>query len=624
MVTEDKLQTAVYQIELGGGKRVVQWAALVVFAVFFGLVLYPASQFIGLEKREAMDMAQLARNIARGQGFQTYTIRPLSLWQMKTYGPDHDPRIMDHPDLYNPPLYPLVLAGLFKLVPETVFRFIETDRVFAPERWVILPFNALCLLASILLVYFWARQLFDNRVAIMAGFLLLLSDTLWSYGISGLPTTFLTLLLLVTLYCLNLADRRLNPPVAADAQSAGAADAANLPKPTGLVAGLLLASAVLMGLCFLTRYSAAFLLLPVVVYVARIFRRRRAWLWTAIFLAVFVAVISPWLVRNSRVSGSMLGIAKYDIGDGDALQRTYKLDPKDAYGLNRLARKFMEHSRKIMAESVKQIGSDYFIVFFATGLMYGFRRRDTSRLRWTVVGCIVCAGFGMALIGWPPETRGDEVNGANLLVLFLPLVAVFGIAFFFLLLDRIAFESRLARASVIGLFALINVSPMIFTLLPPGPPNYPYPPYLFFMTQKVAAWFKPDEVGVSDLPWAMAWNGDRRTVWLPMTVEEFYDIHDYVAPRNTAFVMLTQYMLDRKHHSELAKGEYKSWAPLLFGQLQQEFPLKVRTALPPAGEQLLLVDRPRWTEQQVEELAEPAKPQEGQPTAEKPSSAGAK
>src|SRR5713101_5811332 len=115
MATETKVQSAVYQLELGRGKRVVQWAALVLFALFFGLVWYPAVQFVGLEKREAMDMAQLARNIARGQGLQTYVVRPLSLWHLKTYATDHQPRLMNHPDLYNPPLYPLVLAGLFQL-----------------------------------------------------------------------------------------------------------------------------------------------------------------------------------------------------------------------------------------------------------------------------------------------------------------------------------------------------------------------------------------------------------------------------------------------------------------------------------------------------------------------------
>src|ERR1041384_7686119 len=212
--SEAQIQTAVFQIEMGRGKKVIQWVLLILLAAAVSLI-YTAGQFRGLNKREAMDMAQLARNIAHGRGFTTYVIRPLSLWQLKTNRDDRDQKFMEHPDLSNPPLYPLVLAGLFKFLPDTVFEFTPTaDTVYAPERWVIVPFNQVCLLLTLLLVYFWARQLFDQRVAVMAGLLLLFSDTLWAYSISGLPTSFLNLLLLLALYCVFLVDRRLNPPTA--------------------------------------------------------------------------------------------------------------------------------------------------------------------------------------------------------------------------------------------------------------------------------------------------------------------------------------------------------------------------------------------------------------------------
>ena len=81
MATEDTIQSAVFHIELGRGKRVLQWVLVVLAAIALSLV-YTAGQFRGLERREAMDMAQLARNVARGKGFTTYVIRPLSLWQL--------------------------------------------------------------------------------------------------------------------------------------------------------------------------------------------------------------------------------------------------------------------------------------------------------------------------------------------------------------------------------------------------------------------------------------------------------------------------------------------------------------------------------------------------------------
>ena len=133
--------------------RVVQWVAAVLAAALLSLT-YTASQFRGLEKREAMDQAQLARHLARGDGFVTSVIRPLSVWQLQQHGwAQSDPRLLSqHPDLVNAPLYPWLLAGLFKLLPPTGFEYNTREHFSPPERWVILPVNQVCLLLSVLLV----------------------------------------------------------------------------------------------------------------------------------------------------------------------------------------------------------------------------------------------------------------------------------------------------------------------------------------------------------------------------------------------------------------------------------------------------------------------------------------
>jgi len=162
----------------------------------------------------------------------------------------------------------------------------------------------------------------------------------------------------------------------------------------------------------------------------------------------------------------------------------------------------------------------------------------------------------MAFVGMPVESVNPSVNGCNLLVLLLPLVVIYGCAFFYLLLDRIAFQMKLTRALAIGVFALLNVAPMIFVLLPPRRGPYPYPPYCPPYMRLVAKWYAENEVGVSDMPWAVAWYMDRRTLWLPRTTEEYFEIHDFVAPHNTQFILFTPYMLDRHYQSEIVKGEY--------------------------------------------------------------------
>ena len=596
--TESKIQTAVWQMEMGSGKQIIQWALVALLAVALGLI-YSASQFRGLDKRESMDMAQVARNIAHGQGFTTYVIRPLSLWQLKTHTASRDAKLMNHPDIANPPLYPYALAALFKLLPEKVFQYDAADRIYAPERWVILLFNQFCLLLTFLIVYLWAGQLFDRRVAVMAGVLMIFSDTLWAYGISGLPTNLLMLLVLLSLYFLYLADRRANPPPPAEGEAAAPAPSA------GGITVLVALSAVLLGLSFLTRYLAGFLIVPMAYYASRAMRGRGGLTWAGVYVAIFLVVIAPWLVRNLRVSGSMLGTAKYELVDrtaafrGDALQRSFHPDFKEAYSIKGLASKFLTGARGQLTNSLKQIGSDFLVFFFVVGLMYRFRRRDTVQLRGVVVGCLLAAMFGLALIGHKPELIGANVYGADLLVLFLPVVAIYGVAFFYLLLDNIPFKIRLTRGVAIGAFALLNVAPIIFTLLPPRRGLYPYPPYFPPVTHLVAGFFEKDDLASSDMPWAMAWNGDRRTVWLPMSVEEFYEIHDFVAPKGFAFMMLTPYMLDQRQQTEVLHGEYKGWSQLLRGQIPPNFPLKAFSPLPPENDQLILADRARWTEKEM-------------------------
>jgi hypothetical protein len=604
MAPEETIQTAVFQIEIGRGRKIMYWVLLILLAAALSLI-YTAGQFRGLNKRESMDMAQLARNIAHGQGFTTYVIRPLSMWQLEQNGWDIRNRatrvklIMNHPDICNPPLYPLALAGLFKILPEKAFTYDVAEHVYYPERWIILPFDQLCLFACVLLIYAWAKRLFDRRVALMATWLMFFSDTLWSYAVSGLPTNFLMLLTLLAMYCLFVANNKLNP---ADQLASPPTEPAPA-RATGWAALWVLASAVLLGMCFLTRYLAAFFLLPMVIYVMRMFRGWAAAMWAAVYLAVFAAVITPWLVRNYRVSGNVLGIARYELVDrsgpfrGETLPRSYKPDFRNAYSLHTLSTKFLTGGRTVLLDNLRLVGTDFLVLFFGAGVLYGFRRRDVSRLRGLVLGMITMAVLAMSFIGSDPERSGPEVGGGNLLVLFLPVIAIYGTAFFFLLLDRIPFRIKLTRGLAIGGFILLNVSPMIFTLLPPRQGLFPYPPYISPVTRAVSAQFETDSLACSDLPWAVAWDGERRAIWIPLTMEDFYEIHDFVAPKGVQFILLTPYMIDSRPQTEVDKGEFKGWETFLRGQLPTRFPLKAYSPLPPDNEQVLLADRARWANQ---------------------------
>jgi hypothetical protein len=260
--------------------------------------------------------------------------------------------------------------------------------------------------------------------------------------------------------------------------------------------------------------------------------------------------------------------------------------------------------RSNLLDVLPESGHSYFFYFFAVGLLYGFRRPTVTRLRGALLGCLGVMIVAMALIPMPAGWREQTAAEGNLFVLLVPVLAVYGVAFFYLLLDRIQFETRLARAAVVAVFAIINVAAMIGALLPPRRGMFVYPPYIAPYTAMVAKWFEPAEVGASDLPWAMAWVGDRRTVWLPGTVADFVEINDYAdLKQRFSFMFVTPYMLDRRYQTELLKGDYREWSGLLRGQLPSQFPLQAAVALPPAQEQILFADRPRWMESAMDPSA---------------------
>ena len=128
------LQELIHKFEVGEGTRslkaVLGIVVLVALAVFYDL-----REFSNLSSQDAMDAAQLARNISEGEGFTTRFVRPLSMHLLqerqralqKTPQPGIKNGSEDavglrgnHPDISNPPIYPLVLAGLMKVAP---FRF---------------------------------------------------------------------------------------------------------------------------------------------------------------------------------------------------------------------------------------------------------------------------------------------------------------------------------------------------------------------------------------------------------------------------------------------------------------------------------------------------------------------
>src|SRR6266550_3353919 len=112
------LQDLIHKIEVGGGMRFVR-IGLSVLAIVGVTVLYNFRSFKNMSTQEAMDTAQLGRNLAQGKGYTTLFVRPFSMYLVKQHNRQQPPvteagkapdfaQIKDrHPDIANPPVYPL-------------------------------------------------------------------------------------------------------------------------------------------------------------------------------------------------------------------------------------------------------------------------------------------------------------------------------------------------------------------------------------------------------------------------------------------------------------------------------------------------------------------------------------
>lgn len=582
------LQERIHQLELGRGAKIVK--ALVAMLGFLALALtWNATQFRHFASPEAMDAAQLARNLADGKGFTTRFIRPFSAHLLR----EHAGGMFldgDHPDLANAPVYPALLAGVFRLAP---MRWqtgdVKSFERFQPEE-VIARFNQILFVLVLVLVFVVARRLFDETAAWVSTVALGGAELFWQFSGSGLPTMLLSLECLLLFWCLAAAER-------------GARESGwSLPRllPLALLAGLL------TGMAGLTRYALAWLALPVLGFFCFAFAQRRTVLVLAAFLG-FAAVLTPWLARNYALSGHLFGAAGYALYmdserfPGDRLERALRPrqieTPTDLgkAGMDEHWRKFLRNGGRLVREDLPKLGGSWLSAFFLAGLLMPFNNPGLRRLRAWLVVSLGALAIVQSLGRTHLSDLTPEVNSENLLAALAPLVFVFGAAMVVVLLDQLPIEFPPTRNLAAGVVCLALCAPLIFTLLSPRRSALAYPPYHPAVIQETAAWMRANELTMTDVPWAWAWYGNRDAVWLTWDLQTDATAIHRVKPIRS--LHLTQRTLDRKLISEQLRDE-EPWGRFVIdsvarGEVPEGFPLKHAFSewFP---DQLFLSDRPRW------------------------------
>lgn len=575
---ETTLHDVVYSIDAGTGLRIIR-IAIYVLIVLAVLMLYTATQFRGLRTNEAMDYAQLGRNVSLSTGFQTKNVRPLSMWKVSQRTAQENPRIKDHPDLFHPPAYPFVLAVGFKvfdLLGMDPFSIDPTSRSVAmpAEQWVVLPLNHAFVLLTGFLVFLLGKRLFSRDIGFLGMSIYFVSNLVWKDSISGLNISMATFFITAAFYgmIVSMLNHRDN-------------------KPTRTWVLPFLISVGCSAIAFLTRYIAIAAIPGIVLFAWLIGGRFRGGTrYVVVYLVLFMVLISPWLYRNVVVSGNPMGMTGYTAlmdsaaYPGNVLERELLPEFSVKKSVAILKQKWVVNFSEKNAAALPGLGGGILMALFGVTFFYHFVRPQVNYLRW---------GIGLSLLVMVVIAGFFSESSVTMLHAFWPFIILYGLSFFSILVDRLDLGASLYTKSMSVLIFVLAAIPLALTLMPPAAKS-PYPPYWPPVIAQVSDMLNPSEVMCSDMPWATAWYGDQVSILLPSNLESFYEINDY--KQYVSGLYVTAITKNKPFASDLLVGPEKSWFPIVRGQIPNDFPLKEGVSLNPEGQdQIFFSDRDRWS-----------------------------
>ncbi|EDY19109.1 hypothetical protein CfE428DRAFT_3286 [Chthoniobacter flavus Ellin428] len=596
-VNETSVQQMVHTLEQGGWVRRVK-VVLLLAAIAFMVYLWffrEYAGFKGLPHEKAIEQAEIAREISRGHGFSTKLIRPAALWQFeRETGRFPIERI---PDTYHAPLNPYINALVFKVMDwanngvkslankaeyfdRYTFEDVMTTKqlVYTYDR--IIAFTQLMFfLLAVLINYFTAKRLFDERLAVFSVWLMLLCERFWDYAMSGLPQMLMLLLFSAAAHAMVRA---------IEAKVAGRSP---LPWLIGVGA--------LFGLLALAHGLTIWLFAGALFFSVFYFRPRGR--DAAIMLGVFVLFYGPWMIRNQIVCGNPVGLGWYSgldqvRGSESEIMRSMEM-PLTGLSPTVFRAKVQNQIILQMNNIFELLGKSLLAPVFFVGLLHLFKRPETSVFRWFILSMWVSGVFGMAVFGMP-ETA-TQVKANDLHILFVPLMVFYGLALVLVMWTRLDINIRLLRLAFLTLIFVISAFPFLNQLtIFFGARTMPvwWPPYYPGSISVLSKWTRENEIIASDMPWAVAWYADRQSLWLPMTVHDFLDLNDYNQLQGRIVgLYLTPVTGDKAFISDIMRGEYKEWSAFITRSVNtKDFPLKAVTPMAVDGESIYYSDRKRW------------------------------
>jgi hypothetical protein len=548
-------------------------------------IYYLTHEFKGLPIAQSMDAAQVGREFLRGHGWETKIARPLAMGELERHGKVVQTAIWK--DTYNAPIPPMLDAAAIWLPVRMGWDTAPHQTVFADDT-AIAVMGIVFFLGAVWVLYLVAAELFDKKLAAIAVGLVLVCDMMWQYALSGLPQMFLLLVLHLTIYALLRAMRAqsVNEPCLGWVAAVGAG----------------------FGVMALTHAMTIFLFVPVLVFAAFYFRRRG--LAAAVMLLVFLVLYTPWLVRNAMVCGDFRGLAGFSGLDGIARgeaahMRRFAIDLGDTSG-NYYAENFRFNLTGQVNRLVEYMGWSVVAPLALVSVLHAFRRPVTAMFRWVMFAMFAGAVCGMGVMGMKEE---GSLAANQFYMLFVPLFICYGMAYVLVQWDRrlgLGFiipqwtqvrgvHYVMRRLLVIAVFAISATPLMMRLILDKNRWSIAWPPYAPPVMREMTKYLAPNELIGSDMPWAVAWYTDRRSLWLPYKPAQLAEISDYQKLGGpVAGLFLTPVSGSQNKLDDLITGEYRYWADYIVRTIDPaKSPFPARSVIQGLPQCVIYMDKDR-------------------------------
>ncbi|HEX5791137.1 MAG TPA: hypothetical protein VFY13_08275 [Luteolibacter sp.] len=487
--------------------------------------------FRGLESAHGMDQAQIAREIARGNGFVTKMIRPVDHYLAEKKA-ERAVELSSFKDTYHAPLGPLVTAAVFKLVDAGNADAWQMDdkQLVHPLDRIVACVATIFFLLAIGVNYLLIARMFDAKIAGVCAIIMLFCGCYWQFALSGLPQMLMLLLFSCAMYFAHRAIEMTQEGRVAIVPA--------------------LVAAVFFTLLAFTHWVTVWIALGYILFAAIAFRPR-----ALIGVGALLMLLLPGIfiiVRNFSITGTPFGSAFLTLYNGLAngseasVMRNIDLDAQPLV-LDGLIRKLL-HAALVQTHDIVPLLAGIVVApLFFLALLHPFKQKPVANLRWAVLLMWSLNALGLALFGISKE----ELDPNQTHLLFAPIMTAYGVAFVSILWSRLDFVAQVPMLRNVHLMVMcvLCALPMLLdlpreariglTLRDRG--GYPHwPPYhpqkLNSRLDGLQGWVAQNEVVFSDQPWAVAWYADRISIWLPPTKEGFAKLETVAVDTHTPAV----------------------------------------------------------------------------------------